>query len=191
MIQPGQMNLPQDLQIIFTGRGISLFCIPSTRWEWDYFPSDSPNVYLYDVDRVTEGDTVQFTYFSDWVASQDTFTYPVYSATEIIVDSQLVGWDIYFGNYDLCMGEFDNVLFISVGISNEYELEIIRDVPPPYLDDKFISEYPSMPEVILKAKMNNYNNGIVKYRWAYWVTSDFPRRNKNSSGNYYDIFVIG
>jgi hypothetical protein len=97
------------------------FCNPSTRWEWDYFPEEE---YLYDVDRVTEGDTVQFTYFSDWVASQDTFTYGVYSATEIWVDSQLVGWDMLFGNYDWCMEEFDNVLYISVGVVREYELMV-------------------------------------------------------------------
>jgi hypothetical protein len=44
-----------------------------------------------------------------------------------------------------------------------------------------------MPEVLVKAKLNNYNKGLVKFRWAYWVTSNFPRRNKDSEGNYYNL----
>lgn len=98
------------------------FCNPSTRWGWNYFPSNLPEEYLYDVDKVTEGDTIQVTYFSDWVASQDTFTYGVYSATEIWVDSQLVGWDVILGNYDWCMEEFDNALFISIGVRDLFKV---------------------------------------------------------------------
>ncbi|HQF37380.1 MAG TPA: hypothetical protein PLL26_07140 [Candidatus Dojkabacteria bacterium] len=39
----------------------------------------------------------------------------------------------------------------------------------------------------MKAKMKNYNKGTVKYEWAYWVTSDFPRRNKRKDGSYYNL----
>jgi hypothetical protein len=133
------------------------FCNPSTRWEWDYFPEEE---YLYDVDRVTEGDTVQFTYFSDWVASQDTFTYGVYSATEIWVDSQLVGWDMLFGNYDWCMEEFDNVLYISVGVIEEgvldhFEVTIIPDT----LSEKDTLAFAETARLYIQAK-DSQNNDI-------------------------------
>ncbi|HSD62692.1 MAG TPA: hypothetical protein VLB50_02805 [Ignavibacteriaceae bacterium] len=100
------------------------FCYPPTRYEWDYFPSNNSDEYLWDIDKVNEGDSIQVTYFSDWVASQDTFTYPVYSATEIWVDSVLVGWDVILGNYDWCMGEFDNALYISIGVRDLFNVSL-------------------------------------------------------------------
>jgi len=67
------------------------------------------------------------------------------------------------------------------------EIILIRENPPPYKNDFYITKEPAMPTIIVKAKLNNYNKGQVKFRWAYWVTSDFPRRNIDSEGNYYDL----
>jgi len=72
-------------------------------------------------------------------------------------------------------------------LGDKPELTIIRDKPLPYKNYVYITEEPAMPEVIVKAKLNNYHKGQVKFRWAYWVTSNFPRRNKDSEGNYYDL----
>jgi len=98
------------------------FCYPPSRLEWDYFTSNDPNEYLWDVDKVNVGDSVQFTYFSDWVATGDTFSYPVYYASEIWDDSALVGWDVILGNYDWCMGEYDNAIFISIGVRDLFNV---------------------------------------------------------------------
>ena len=67
------------------------------------------------------------------------------------------------------------------------KVQIILDKPPPYRNDVYITAEPKMPDVICKAKMNDYEKGKVKFRWAYWITSDFPRRNKDENGNYYDL----
>jgi len=79
---------------------------------------------------------------------------------------------------------FNSYLNVFTGKS---EVIIIRDIPPPYINNVYITEEPAMPEVIVKAKLNNYNKGQVKFRWAYWVTSDFPRRNRRKGGNYYNL----
>jgi len=86
------------------------------------------------------------------------------------------------------IGNFKSVIFGEGDVTVEKsKLLIIVDKPPPYKNDVYISQEPSMPRVICKARLNNYSKGVVKFRWAYWVTNDFPRRNKDSEGNYYNL----
>jgi len=44
-----------------------------------------------------------------------------------------------------------------------------------------------MPTVICKAKLKNYNKGTVKFRWEYWVSNEFKRRDKKKDGSYYNL----
>ncbi|HSD64161.1 MAG TPA: hypothetical protein VLB50_10195 [Ignavibacteriaceae bacterium] len=89
------------------------FCYPNQRMEYDCLPV---NYNPYNIGNVMQGDTVQFTYLSDIALTGEQYEYGVYDASEIWVDSALVGWDILFGYFDYCTGEFDNVLSISIGV---------------------------------------------------------------------------
>jgi len=64
------------------------------------------------------------------------------------------------------------------------ELEILY--PTPTTTEQITTE-PKMPTVTCKAQLKNYNKGTVKFRWEYWVSNEFKRRNINSSGQYYDL----
>ena len=88
-------------------------CYPNQRMEYDYLPV---NYDPYIIGNIMQGDTVQFTYLSDIALTGEQYEYGVYDASEIWVDSALVGWDILFGYFDYCTGEFDNVLSISIGV---------------------------------------------------------------------------
>lgn len=120
----GDSTKSDDLAIRFDDffywqRNFGPYCFPSIRWEYDYFASE----YLYELGNVNAGDTVQFTYYSDWVANGQPFEYGIYDTTGIWVNNELVGWDVIFGNY-WCNNAFDNVLYISVGVLKEYELMV-------------------------------------------------------------------
>jgi hypothetical protein len=106
-------------------------CNPPERWLYQYRYVGN----FYEVDDVTEGDTVQFSYFSDWIATQEPFTYGVSYATERWSEGELTGWDIVFGNFDSCMKRYDNLLYIWIDVVNDVanNFDLIVDIEPSVL----------------------------------------------------------
>jgi len=65
------------------------------------------------------------------------------------------------------------------------ELEILYPTPTT---TEWITAEPKMPTVTCKARLKNYNKGTVKFRWEYWVSNEFKRRNRKDQFNpYYSL----
>jgi len=87
------------------------------RYQYNYTNTGySEDVYVYNVGTVTEGDTIQFFYSSNNIVTGDSVLYAIYNADLVAACS----WDVVFGDYDWCIGDFNDELNIYVKVeSNE------------------------------------------------------------------------
>jgi hypothetical protein len=80
---------------------------------YNYNITGSPeNVYLYNVGRVSQGDTIQFFYSSNSIVTGDSVLYAIYGADSLAPGS----WNVIFGDYDWCITDFNDQLNIYVGV---------------------------------------------------------------------------
>jgi len=79
--------------------------------------SAPPNVYVYEVGRVAQGDTVQFFYDTQSLFSGTRDTLAITIADEVrLGDGTLAGWSVIFGEYDFCLDEWNDRLDVFVGV---------------------------------------------------------------------------
>ncbi|MFN3873633.1 MAG: hypothetical protein ACK4R9_11605 [Ignavibacterium sp.] len=58
---------------------------------------------------------------------------------------------------------------------------------PAEIDTMWITEEPQMPAIICKAKLENYNKGIVNFYWEFWVGYTLHRHKYYSSDTSYTL----
>ncbi len=119
-----------------------------------YNSSNDPNEYLYNVGNVNQGDTVQFTYFSDNIETGDTITYGMTDTVAYYQNGELVGWDVTFGWYDECIFRYINVLQIFVGVMKDYDLLV--NIEPEIL-------YPGDTASVVIKKLMLQDSSIVDF----------------------------
>ncbi len=79
--------------------------------------SAPPNVYLYEVGRVAQGDTVQFFYDTQSLFTGARDTLAILLADEVLLsDGTLAGWNVAFGEYDFCLDEWNDRLDVFIGV---------------------------------------------------------------------------
>ena len=79
--------------------------------------SAPPNVYVYEVGRVAQGDTVQFFYDTQSLFSGMRDTLAITIADEVrLSDGTLAGWSVIFGEYDFCLDEWNDRLDVFIGV---------------------------------------------------------------------------
>jgi len=98
----------------------------SQQYEWREGYNYAPGPYV-ELGSVVEGDTVQFTYYSDNVETQQPIEYDIYSATQ-----NGTSWNVKLGNYNNCLLDFDNLLQVYLYIYDEEET-IYADIDPGVL----------------------------------------------------------
>ncbi|HSD63000.1 MAG TPA: hypothetical protein VLB50_04350 [Ignavibacteriaceae bacterium] len=119
-----------------------------------YNSSNDTNVYKYNVGNVNQGDTVQFTYFSDNIETGDTITYGITDTVEYYQNGELVGWDVTFGWYDYCIQRYVNILQVFIGVMKDYELLV--NIEPGIL-------YPGDTASVVIKKLMLQDSSIVDF----------------------------
>ena len=90
------------------------------RYQYNYTNTGyAEDVYVYNVGAVTEGDTIQLFYSSNSIVTGDSVLYGIYSADSVAPGS----WNVVFGDYDWCIGDFNDVLNIYVGVEEKKSCE--------------------------------------------------------------------
>ncbi|AFH50124.1 Hypothetical protein IALB_2421 [Ignavibacterium album JCM 16511] len=63
----------------------------------------------------------------------------------------------------------------------------LRIFSPTPNDTMWITEEPQMPNIICKAKLENYNEGLVNFEWEFWVSYTLHRHKYFSSDTSYTL----
>jgi len=115
------------------------------RYQYNYTNTGyAEDVYVYNVGAVTEGDTIQLFYSSNSIVTGDSVLYGIYSADSVAPGS----WNVVFGDYDWCIGDFNDVLNIYVGVEEKKSCE---DAPQ-------CSDAIQAPLISIQTHPNGYRN---------------------------------
>ncbi|WP_290663775.1 hypothetical protein [Ignavibacterium sp.] len=101
-----------------------------------------------------------------------------------LVEQNLIGKEKVFLETNCFSGYFQSQTYQNATATVKQPLRIFF---PAEIDTMWITEEPQMPAIICKAKLENYNKGIVNFDWEFWVSYTLHRHKYYSSDTSYTL----